>query len=119
MATDLTKTVAKGAYADYSAANCADATITAADVGNGNQFTAGDNDLVIAYNSGATAHTITITSSNDPYGRTKNITAYSLDAGEYAVFGPLKQTGWVQSTGKILISANHAEIKFIIVQLPG
>jgi len=119
MATDLTKTVAKGAYADYSTANSADLTETAADTGNGNQFTASDNDLVIARNSGATEHTVTITSVNDPYGRTKNITAYALQAGEIAIFGPLKLTGWVQSTGKILVSANHAEIKFGIVQLPG
>lgn len=115
--TSLTKLTALGAYGSYSA-NAADLTMTAADVANGNQFTFEGKDLVIAYNSDASAHTVTISSVADPYGRTGDI-SYSLGAGEYAVFGPFEASGWLQSDGKIYLSADDASVKFGVVKLPG
>ena len=49
--TALTKTTAPGGYASAGVA----VTMTAADVANGNSFTAEANDLVIAQNTGAGA----------------------------------------------------------------
>ncbi len=113
-----TPLTALGSYGNYSVANVADLAMTAADVGNKEQVVASGKDLIVAYNTGASAHTITVTSTIDPYNRTGDISAYSLGAGEFAVFGPLATTGWIQTDGKIYFEANHAEIKFGVVRLP-
>lgn len=113
--TNLTKTNAPGAYAGAGVA----VVMTAADVANMNQFTAQGNDLVIAYNSGASPYTVTITSSPDPYGRTRDITAESIAAGAIRIFGPLKTTGWIQPDGKIYLNASNAAVQFGIIALPG
>lgn len=113
----LTKSIAEGPYGSYGA-NEADVTMAAADQGDGNQFTFAGKDLVIARNTGAGAHTITITSVADPYGRTQNI-SYSLGAGEIAVFGPFEAAGWQQSDGQVYLSADSAEVYFGVVKLPG
>lgn len=114
--TTLTKKTAPGPYADITA-NGADLAMTAADVANKNQFRAGHEDIIFAHNTGASPHTITITSAPDEYGRSEDVAAYSLGAGEYAVFGPLKPHGWQQTDGYIYLEADHAEIKFGIVAL--
>lgn len=111
----LTKTTPLGSYGTY-AANAADLTMAAATVADKNQFVASGKDLVIAHNTGAGAHNITITSVVDPYGRTGDIT-YALGAGEYAIFGPFDLPGWMQTDGKIYLEADHAEIKFGVVPL--
>lgn len=117
--TNLTKTVALGGYGNYGTAGIADLTMVTADISNLNQFTANGNDLVIAHNTGASPYTVTITSSPDPFGRTKDIAAYQLDADDYAIFGPFALAGWVQTDGKIYLQANNAAVKFGVVQLPG
>lgn len=111
--TTLTKTTAPGSYATAGVA----LTMAAADVGNKNQFVASGEDLVIAHNTGATEHTITINSVADPYGRTGDITAEAIAAGAYKIFGPFKTAGWRQSDGRIYLEANHAEVKFGVVEL--
>ena len=117
--TTLTKTTALGAYGDYSVADSADMAMTAADISNQNQFVASARDLVVAHNTGGSAYTITITSIEDPhYGRLGTITTYSLGAGEYAVFGPFKRAGWVQSDGYVYLEANNALVKFGVVVVP-
>jgi len=116
--TTLTKQNPVGAYGSYSA-NAADLSMTAADVSNKNQFVANGNDLVIAHNTGASEHNVSIESAPDPYGREADITSYALGAGEYAVFGPFKTEGWMQSDGKIYLEADHAEVKFGVIALPG
>lgn len=114
--TTLTKTTPRGSYGSYGA-DLADLTMAAADVANGNQFVASGKDLVIAHNTGGSAYTVTVTSVADPYGRTGNISAYSIGAGEYAIFGPFELAGWQQTDGKILISASNAAVKFGVVPL--
>lgn len=117
--TTLTKTVALGSYPTLPiTANAADLVETAADVGNKNQFVASGNDLIIAHNTGAGAHTITITSVANQKKRTGDITAYSIGAGEVAIIGPAKIMGWAQADGKIYLEADHAEVKFGVVTLP-
>lgn len=117
--TTLTKTAALGAYGDYSVADSADLVMTAADVSNKNQFVASSRDLVIAHNTGGSAYTITVTSSDDPhYGRTGDIETYSLGAGEYAIFGAFRRPGWVQADGYVYLEASNASVKFGVVALP-
>lgn len=116
--TDLTKLTAEGPYGDYGA-NEADLPMVAADTVNKNQFTFGGYDLIVAHNTGASPVAITVTSAPDPYGRTGDIDSYSLGAGEYAVFGPLKAQGWIQSDGKVYLEAASADVKLGVVALPG
>ena len=111
--TTLTKTTAPGSYASAGTA----LTMTAADTTDKNQFVAAGNDLVIAHNTGAASATVTITSTSDPYGRSGDISAYSIAAGAYAILGPFKILGWQQSDGKIYLEASSTDVKFGVVAL--
>ncbi|PKN91107.1 MAG: hypothetical protein CVU44_21050 [Chloroflexi bacterium HGW-Chloroflexi-6] len=117
--TNLPKTTAKGAYPTLPiAANSLDIVFTAADVANKNEFVPTGNDLVLAWNSGASVYTATATSAPDPQNRTGDIGAYSIDAGEIAHMGPVRTLGWVQPDGKVYLEANNAAIKFAVIALP-
>lgn len=113
--TTITKAVAPGSYAAAGVA----VSMAVPDAVDGAQFTANDNDLLIVHNTDASAHTFTITSTADPFGRTKDIATEAIAAGAIRVFGPMKLVGWVQSDGKIYVSANDVSVKFGVVQLPG
>lgn len=117
--TTLTAVPAVGPYGSYATANIADVPMTAADVANKNDVVAVECQLVIAHNTGGSAYTVTFTSTNDPWGRSGSITAYSIGAGEYAVFGPFSLDGWVQSDGRLYFEASNAAVKFGVVNLPG
>ena len=118
--TTITPKTALGTLSTpYATADAADLTMVAADTSNLNQFLAGDNDLIVIHNTGASAYTVTVTSAPDPiFGRTKDITTYSFAAGEYGVIGPLKQAGWMQSDGYVYLQASNVAVKFGIVKLP-
>ncbi len=100
------------------AANGRDLTQVAADATNFNDFVGTGKELLIVDNSGATAHTITIYAASDTYGRTGKIDAYSLGAGEKAVFGPFPTTVYNQTNGHVNVDCNHAELKLSVVKLP-
>ncbi len=117
--TTLTKTTAKGSFPTLPvSADALDAVFTAADVANKNQFLPGGKDLLVAWNSGASPYTITLTSAADPQNRTGDITTYSLAAGDIAVLGPLSTLGWVQSDGFVYLEASNAAVKFAVIALP-
>lgn len=98
------------------AADSADFTWTAADVGNGNHYVSDGTELVLVNNTGASPYTVTVTSQKDPQSRTGDISAYSLAAGDYAVLGPFKPSGWQNASGQVLISASNAGVKFAIIR---
>jgi len=116
----LVKTTAPGNFPTLQpTANSLDITMAATVVADKTQFLASGKDLVIAQNTGATAHTVTITSvASAKNNRTGDITSYSMDAGELAVFGPFEREGWMQSDGYVYLEANHIEIKFGVITLP-
>lgn len=107
--TELTVTTLEGAYGDYGV-NDADVTMAGADVANGNTFTLNEGDILIAHNTNVGAQTVTIDSVADVYGRTGDITTYSLAADDYAAFGPFKRPGWAQTGGQLHVDATHAEV---------
>lgn len=112
-ATTLTKTVSPGKYSQTGTA----VTMAGADVGNGNDFAQDRDVLVIAQNTGGSPYTVTITSQADPqYGRTGDVNAQSLAAGEIRIFR-LTGPGWADSNGKINISATNAAVQFGVVVL--
>jgi hypothetical protein len=94
-------------------------TMTAPHAADGGQFVANGNDLLIIQNTDSSSHTYTITSTADPFGRTKDITTQAIAAGAIHTFGPMQLTGWVQSDGKVYVAANSTLVKFGVIQLPG
>jgi len=109
---------ALGSKTNVYTANAADITMLVADVSNKEMVVASGNDLVVAHNTGGSPYTITVSSVVDPYGRTGDVAAYSLGAGEYAVFGPFANDGWRQTDGKLYFEASNAAVKFGVVKLP-
>lgn len=97
------------------AANALDLPFTAADVTNKEQFVPSDNDLVLAWNTGASPYTVTITSAPDALNRTGDIATYSIGAGEIAALR-IKKQGWVQPDGKVYLEASNAAVKYAIIQ---
>ena len=93
---------------------------TAADATNFNSFFATGREILICQNSGASAYTVTVNSTADQLGRTSDITAYSIPASGFAIFGPFPLNGWHQATTPYTINlqASNASILFAVVQLP-
>jgi len=115
----LTKQTALGGYPNLPlTATSANVTMTAANTTDKEQFVATGRELVIAHNTGASARTVTFTSTTDTRNRTGDITAYSIGAGLIAVFGPFPLEGWRQTDGMVYMEANHAEVKFGVIVLP-
>jgi hypothetical protein len=113
-----TPLTALGTKTDAYSANAADLTMTAADTVNNEQVTLTGNELVIAHNTdGVNPYTVTVSSVVDDMGRDGDISAYSLAAGEYGVFGPLGIEGWRQSDGKLYFEGSNAAIKFGVIKL--
>jgi hypothetical protein len=71
----------------------------------------------VAHNTGAGEHTVTVSSVVDGQGRSGDVSAYALGAGEYAVFGPFDLEGWEQTDGALHFEANDAEVKFGVLRL--
>lgn len=114
----LTVQTIKGPF-EAIIANGADFTLTAGDTGT-DTFQCTGREILIAFNSGAGARTLTITSQSDEKGRSLDITAYSLGAGEYAVFGVglTNSKGWKNTANLITVDVEHAEVKWAVLRLP-
>lgn len=92
-------------------------TMTAADVTNKNQFPLTGREIVIIQNTDTVARTVTITSTPDPQGRTRDISAVSIAAGAIAVVGPFGLPGWIQTDGMLYLEASAATVKFGVITL--
>lgn len=98
-------------------ANALDINFTAADATNKEQFVPGNDTLVLVKNGHATlAKTVTFSSKADEKNRTGDLTAFSIGAGEIAMFR-FKKAGWMQSDGKIYMEAESSDIKYAVIQL--
>lgn len=92
---------------------------TAADTTNFNAFAMSGNDLLLAWNSGASPYTVTITSAPDPnYGRTKDITTEAIAAGTIRCYGVPQTAGWQQTDGNLYVQASNAAVLFAVISLP-
>jgi len=116
--TTLTKSTLKGPFPSLPVtALSLNLTMTAADAANKNQFAPSGHDLILAWNSGASPRTVTLTSAVNPQNRTGDITTYALAAGEIAALGPIGTLGWVQADGYVYLEASNAEVKFGVIIL--
>lgn len=100
-------------------AGAADFTFAAGSVST-DTFACTGRQILIAYNSGASPYTITISSVDDEKGRSEDVTAYSMAAGDYAVFGVglTNSPGWKQSDGTIIVDVENAAVKWAVLTLP-
>lgn len=116
--TAVTASAVKGPYPTLPiAANGADLTLAAADTVNFNQVAmATSRGLLLAWNSDVAAHTVTLTSLVDPFNRTGDVSAYSVDPGDIMGF-IFERAGWVQTDGNLYFQANHAGVKFAYIPL--
>lgn len=115
--TTLNKTTPLGSFPSLPlTVETADVVFTAADTSNKNQFRLEPGDLVLAWNSGASPYTVTLTSAPDGRNRTGDITSYSLAAADVAVFGPFELEGWRQTDGMFYLEASNAAVKFAIIK---
>jgi hypothetical protein len=116
--TAVTAQTPKGPYPGTISANLLDITFTAADASNANTTAwIGNRMLVVARNSGAGARTLTISSIADSHGRTGDVTAFSMGAGEYAAF-LVERDGWQQADGALYWTAEHAEVLVAVLAVP-
>lgn len=118
--TSIAVVTPKGPYPDFPiAALSMSAAGVAADVANKNQFPYSGREIIIARNSGGTANTVTLTSNPDEHGRSGDITAYSIPAGDVFVFNAIGGLdGWKQADGMFYLEASNVAVLFTIVSLP-
>ena len=110
---------ALGAYVSESATQMTTLTWSAVDIVNTNSVTMTGRKLMLLFrNDDVGAVTITISSSENPYGRSADVTAFSIAASAYAVriFEPV---GWEQTLGgrNMIITASDADMKFAAINL--
>jgi hypothetical protein len=118
----LTKNNTLGSYpATPLGANTADVTFTpaGANFADGFSFEATGDDLLLVKNGNAAPQTITLQSVNDAQNRKGDITAYSIGAGEEAVFDFTQINGWKQTDGKIYGSVTAADVSLAVIHRIG
>ena len=92
-------------------------TLTAATPASDEEVVLTGTEMILAQNTDSGAQTVTVTSVNDPFGRTKDIAAVSMAASEFRIFGPFNTTGWAQTNGKLNFEASDALVKFVVFKL--
>lgn len=100
-------------------ANSADITFTALTVTEGDTFVCTGREVILISN-GTGTNTLTISSADDAFGRSEDITSYSLADGDFAVFGVglTNAAGYKTSGGLIKMTPSSAEVKAAVVRLP-
>lgn len=117
--TAITVQTAKGPYLSTPvSANALDFTIAASDNANGNYFVGTGRELIIVQNSAGAPGTVTFTSVADQYARKGDISAYSVGAGEFAMFWVGNLTGWDQGGGQIYIDTSASTMNIAVIRIP-
>lgn len=108
-----------GPYIAESATQMTTVTFTAGDNTNLNTVTMTSRRILILINNTAGGDgTVTIASSNDPYGRTAPITAFTVGAGAFAA-RIFEAPGWEQTLGgrDILITPSATTMEILAIPL--
>jgi hypothetical protein len=90
-------------------------TLATGDNVNGNSFPLTGREILIISNPDVSAHTVTIQSVADHLGRTSDITAYSIPAGEIHAINLNTLEGW-QNGGNLNLTCNSALLKFGVIR---
>ena len=119
-ATAIAPQTILGPYVSESAAaQLSTLTWTAIDIVNTNSITMSGRRMMLLFrNDDVAEKTVTISSSENPYGRSADISGEAIASGAYAVriFEPV---GWEQSLGgrDIILTANDADIYVAAINL--
>lgn len=108
--------VAGGGYANPNVSKAI--TFVAADATNKQSVLLTGKEMLIAYNSGVSTRTVTVTTTVDDKGRTGDLGPENIAAGAYRVYGPFQTPGYIQSDGYLYFEASHADVGFAVVRLP-
>ena len=73
--------------------------------------------VLLAYNSDASPHTVTITSIPDALNRVGDI-VQTLEAGEIWVYGPCKSVGFNQTGNVLFIDVSDPTVQLSVITLP-
>jgi hypothetical protein len=74
-------------------------------------------EIVVVRNIHATLpQTVTFSATADPFGRTQDVTAYSLGAGEFMAFKFSDLIGFRQSDGNVYAVGSTTDIKFAVLR---
>lgn len=120
MATEIAPTNVNGPYfPEGDTPQLTQLSSVPSDPTNGNVVNMGNSDvMVVFFNMGVAAQTVSINSSNDPYNRTADIVDFDLPAGEShaRIFRAL---GWEQSTGaaNLIFSTSSVDIEVVAIPL--
>jgi len=93
-------------------------TTAGADFADGASFVLTGREILLVRNDNVGAQTLTITSVVDKYGRTGDITAYSMAAADYVVMPIFKTEGWKQTTGLLHFAASATDVFFAVLRMP-
>jgi hypothetical protein len=93
-------------------------SLQALDATNGNSFVATGREVLIVTNTDASAHTFTITSVAERFGRTdSSLTSYSVAAGAFVAIQMSILEGWLQpSDSTVHMTTSSALLKAIVVR---
>lgn len=92
-------------------------TWAALDNTNGSAVVMTGKDLLLVRNPTAGSVTFTLGTVADPYGRTASI-ADAIAAGAMRMYGPLRQTGFQQSDGRLYLDASATGLEYAVLALP-
>lgn len=118
--TALTATEIAQPYTSESSTQLTTLTFTALATGSTHTFPVSTRGCIlhIKNTNATTARTVTISSSNDPFGRTADITAFSVTAGTQ-VARKFLPAGWESSSGggTVNLTVSGAGLEFCCVAL--
>jgi hypothetical protein len=117
--TNIAAQTTPGAYPTLPISpDARDVAFVGANVADGNDtaLVAGKT-LVLVTNVDTVAHTVSFTSAPDTLNRKGDITAYSVGAGNIALFGPFTTVGWAVG-GRLQINGDNVNIEIAVITLP-
>ncbi len=92
-------------------------TFAALSAGADDTFVSTGREILVFRNDDAGAVVVTVTSENDPQGRTGD-TTLSVPASEYAVSQLFPTVGWKAAAGTISIVCTNANMNVAVLRLP-
>lgn len=118
MTTAISETEVKGPYVAESGTQLTTLTFSAGDTAGNTVKMSTGRCLILVQNTGVGAGTVSVTSSADPYGRTANISAFSVDASGFAA-RIFEAVGWEQNLGArdLLLTPSATTMKFVAIPL--
>ncbi len=102
--------------ASYDATGVA-LTWSATDPANGNYFVATGREIILIRNDDVASQTLTVSSVDDPYGRSESWTK-AVAAAAYACSQLFPIIGYRQTNGQVYIDSTDADLKVCILRLP-